>query len=137
MKRNDFYCADGDVFREELKQREQKWLPAGSSNGIHVNPRFSGVVFAGRVLVDAGGFSSSASGYLPRGQPAENGRTERTKKRMKERYRVSHPSRPAELFFSSSPVALDALLLLGSYSSKRDTDPAARRLPTEGWAESK
>ena len=137
MKRNDFYCGDGDVFREEIKQHEQKWLPACSGNGIHVNPRFPGVVFAGRVLVDAGGFSSSASGYLPRGQPADNGRTERTKKRMKEWYRVSHPSRHVGPFFSSSPAALDALLLPGSYSGKRDTDPAARRLPIKGWAESK
>ena len=37
----------------------------------------------------------------------------------------------------SSLAALDALLLPSSYSGKRDTNPIARKLPTEGWAESK
>ena len=31
---------------------------------------------------------------------------------------------------SFSPAALDALIPPGSYSSKRDTDPIAQRLPT-------
>ena len=56
---------------------------------------------------------------------------------MEEGHLVSHPLRPEGLFFSSSPEALDALLLPGSYLGKRDTDPAARKLPTEGWTESK
>ena len=48
---------------------------------------------------------------------------------MEERHLVSHPSRPEGPFFSSSPVALDALLLPSSYSGKRDTNPVARKLP--------
>ena len=43
---------------------------------------------------------------------------------------MSHPSRSSGLFFSSSPAALDALLPLGSYSGKRDTDSVAHKLPT-------
>ena len=50
---------------------------------------------------------------------------------MEERHLVSHPSRPEGPFFSSSPAALDALLLPSSYSGKRDTDTAARKLPKE------
>ena len=62
---------------------------------------------------------------------------ERMRRRMEERHLVSHPSRPKGPFFSSSPIALDALLLPSSYSGKRDTDPVARKLPREGWTESK
>ena len=44
---------------------------------------------------------------------------------------VSHPSRPERPFFSSSPAALDALLLPSSYLGKRDIDIVARKLPKE------
>ena len=50
---------------------------------------------------------------------------------MEERYLVSHPLRPEGPFFSSSPAALDALLLPSSYSGKRDTDTIAHKLPKE------
>ena len=85
-----------------------------------------------------GGVRSSASG-LPattvtcrkkrnRGDEEENER-ELTFRHTRRGLRVSSPS--------SSLAALDALVPPGSYSGKRDTDPAARRLPTGGWAESK
>ena len=48
---------------------------------------------------------------------------------MEERHLLSHPSRPEGPFFSFSPETLDALLLPSAYSVKRDTDPAARKLP--------
>ena len=50
---------------------------------------------------------------------------------MEERHLMSHPSRPEGPFFSSSPAALDALLLPSSYSGKRDTDTVAHKLPKE------
>ena len=50
---------------------------------------------------------------------------------MEERHLVSHPSRHEGPFFSSSPAALDALLLPSSYSGKRDTNTVARNLPKE------
>ena len=50
---------------------------------------------------------------------------------MEERHLVSHPSRPKGPFFSSSPAALDALLLPSSYLGKRDTDTVAHKLPKE------
>ena len=50
---------------------------------------------------------------------------------MEERHLVSHPSRLEGPFFSSSPAALDALILPCSYSGKRDTDTIARKLPKE------
>ena len=50
---------------------------------------------------------------------------------MIERHLVSHPSRPEGPFFSSSPAALDALLLPSSYLGKKDTDTVAHKLPKE------
>ena len=50
---------------------------------------------------------------------------------MEERRFMSHPSRPEGPFFSSSPAALDTLLLPSSYSGKRDTNTVARKLPKE------
>ena len=110
---------------------EEKWLPTGSSNG---HPRQTRS-FLESCLQDESWSMPETSGalqvgYLPRGYPADKGRKERTRKRMKERHLVSHPSRHEGFFFSSSPAALDTLLLPGSYSGKRDTDPVARKLPT-------
>ena len=50
---------------------------------------------------------------------------------MEERHLVSHPLRLEGPFFSSSPVALDGLLLPSSYLGKRDIDTVARKLPKE------
>ena len=42
--------------------------------GIHVNPQFPGVVIARRVVVDAGGFWSSASGLSAMGIACRKGK---------------------------------------------------------------
>ena len=93
--------------------------------------RFPEMRFPGRVLKEAGGVRSSASG-LPatmvtcrkeknRGDEEENER-ELTFRHTRRGLRVSSPS--------SSLAALDALVPPGSYSGKRGIDPAAHKLPT-------
>ena len=104
---------------------QRQWASTSTS-------RLPGVLFAGRVLVDADGVGSSASRLSATRITYRKGRKERRRKRMKERHLLSHTSRPKGLFFSSSPAALDAIVPPGSYSGKRDTDPVAHKLPTGG-----
>ena len=115
------------------KIKGKRLLLAGSSSEAATpTSRSPGIWIAGRVLEEAGGVGSSASGLSTTGITCRKGRKERTTKRMKEELLLSHPSRSSGLFFSSSPAALDALVPPHSYLGKRDTDLVAHKLPTEG-----
>ena len=108
----------------------KKLLLAGSRSEAAIpTSRSPETWVAGRVLEEAGGIGSAASGLSATRITYKKGRKERTRRRMEGRYLVSHPSRPKGPFFSSSPATLDALLLPCSYLGKRDADPVARKLP--------
>ena len=82
-----------------------------------LNTRVPRILIAGRVLVEAGGVGSSASGLPATGVTCRKGRKEGTRKRMREKYLLSHPSRPEGLYFlflsSSSGRPRSFWLLLG------------------------
>ena len=82
-----------------------------------------------RVLVESGGVGSSASGLLATRVTSRKG-GKRGPGRECERDTFRHTRQGLRVSSSSSfPAALDALIPPGSYSSKRDINLVAHRLP--------